>query len=30
MTFVKGTDGRVSHLLLLQSGKERPARRLPE
>lgn len=30
MTFVRGADGKVSHLLLLQGGKERPGKRLPE
>ena len=30
MTFVRGADGKVSHLLMLQGGKERPAKRLPE
>lgn len=28
MTFVKGADGAVSHLLLMQGGKEQPAKRL--
>jgi hypothetical protein len=30
MTFVKGADGTVSHLLLMQGGKEQPAKRLPK
>lgn len=30
MTFVKGPDGRVSHLLLMQGGTERRANRLPD
>ena len=29
MTFVRGADGKVSHLLLMQGGKEVPAKRLP-
>ena len=30
MTFVRGADGTVTHLLLLQGGAERPAKRLPD
>ena len=29
MTFVRGADGDITHLLLLQAGAERPAKRLP-
>lgn len=30
MTFVTGADGKVSHLLLRQGGKEVPAKKLPD
>ena len=30
MTFVRGADGKVSHLLLLQGGTERPAKRVAQ